>query len=290
MNLIPKEEELNTLFYWMQERHRIHHRKLSSCSKPWTEDPVLQDYRFCNVFRELDTTTIWMKENIRDKYADHPYLWFAFAVARRINLIDTLEDLGKLLVEWDSGFAEDVLNSRKEAGLQIYNGAYMLTTGGQAVPKNHHTCVNIGDPLWNRREHISEILESQQLSLEGVFNLFATGNPGISGFIAYEMVTDMRHTRYLKDAPDIYTWANAGPGAMRGLNRIFERPIDKKLKPCQSNTEMLYLLQEAELYLPESFPKLEMRDIEHSLCEFDKYQRVKTEKGFLRQKYNGRGE
>ena len=43
---------------------------------------------------------------------------------------------------------------------------------------------------------------------------------GFSGFMAYEVVTDLRHTKYLKNADDINTWANAGPGAVRGLNRI----------------------------------------------------------------------
>jgi hypothetical protein len=38
-------------------------------------------------------------------------------------------------------------------------------------------------------------------------------------------------------------------------------------------------------YLPEWFPKLEMRDIEHSLCEFDKYERARLGHGKPRSRY-----
>ena len=287
--MLCNEQELNTLFYWITERHNIYIRRQSGQSKPWTGDVVLQSYKFCNVFRELDTTTIWTKEWIRDVHAKHPYLWFAFCVARRINLPDTLNNIAGYLVDWAADDVFDILESRKIAKVQNYSSAYMLTTGGRSVPKNEDLCYNIIQPLWEKRKELTKQVNNTH-TLQDMHNLFANGHVGYSDFLAYEIVTDMRHTRYLNNSPDIYTWANAGPGAMRGLNRIFERPIQKKLKPLQSNREMQYLLQEAELYLPESFPKLEMRDIEHSLCEFDKYQRVKTQKGFLRQRYNGKGE
>lgn len=286
----PIESELQTLFYWMEERHQIYLRKQEGLPVPWTEDPILQSYRFCNVFRELDKVTIWFRENIREKYPNHEYLWFPFCLGRRINLIDTMEHLGTLMIDWDAEDAQEILDYRKDFGDKIYNGAYMLTTGGRSVPKNEDLCWNIIQPLWEKREEITDALEMDVVSLEDAFNLFATGHVGFSDFLAYEIVTDLRHTRYLKDAPDIYTWANAGPGAMRGLNRLFGRKVSKKIKACQANQEMQYLLQEAELYLPDWFPKLEMRDIEHSLCEVDKYLRVKNEEGNLRQKYDGKGD
>ena len=127
--------------------------------------------------------------------------------------------------------------------------------------------------------------------------------------MSYELGTDLRHTVYLNDAKDIMTWANAGPGAMRGLNRIFKRPLDYKSKKHDWNAEMQLLLEKvsetdfrnyltqsfaydgsrfAKLYPNEfilHFPKLEMRDIEHSLCEFDKYERVRSGQGKPRGRY-----
>lgn len=282
-----QQVKLEEFFNFMIERHDIYLlSKVKKLPKPWTEDEVLQNYKFCNVYRELDTVTIWSKENIRYRWKDNPYLWFALCVLRRINWPETLEDLDDLLIDWDPIDAEAILDYRKQNKKKIYNGAYMLTTGGRAVPKNHDTCFNILEPLWQKREAITEKLQECN-TIKSAFDIFKKGHVGFSDFIAYEVVTDLRHTSYLDRAEDIRTWANAGPGAIRGLNRITGRKITSKINSLQTCKEMLYLLQESELYLPNHMPHLEMREIEHTLCEFDKYERIKTDKSFLRIKYAG---
>ena len=278
-------------FSFIEERHDIYLRKAKGLPKPWTEDPVLQEYKFCNVFRELDTVTIWINENIRRRWANHKYLWFALCVARRINLPSTLKRLDKLLVDWDPEVAYDILETRKMKGLPIYNSAYSLTTASRKMDKNTYTVYECLNKLWEKRESITYWLKRNPLeSLEITFDKFANGNPGISGFLAYEIVTDLRHTRYLRNASDIMSWANAGPGAVRGLNRIYDESLVRKINVCQANKDMQKLLLLSSSYLPADFPKLEMRDIEHCLCEFDKYIRIKSSKSFLCRKYNGKGE
>jgi hypothetical protein len=107
--------------------------------------------------------------------------------------------------------------------------------------------------------------------------------------MTYEVVTDLRHTRYLRAAPDVNTWANAGPGAFRGLNRVFGRPLKQAQNPQAACQEMADLLTMSKHYWPKPtiwWPKLEMRDIEHSLCEFDKYERVRNGEGRPRSMYH----
>ena len=85
------KEKINDYFNFINERHAIYINKVSGADFPWTEDKILQDYSFCNVFRELDKVTIWIRENWREPFADHPNLPFAMAMARQINWPDTLE-------------------------------------------------------------------------------------------------------------------------------------------------------------------------------------------------------
>jgi hypothetical protein len=42
--------------YWRfaAERQAIFERRLCGAPAPWTEDSILRDYRFCNVFRAAD--------------------------------------------------------------------------------------------------------------------------------------------------------------------------------------------------------------------------------------------
>lgn len=277
-------EQLKTFFYWMTERHRIYLKKENNEPKPWTTDIILQNYRFCNVFRELDTVTVWVRKNIRERWATHPNLWFALCVARQINLPETLEELDTLLVDWCPDKALSVLKSRKEQGKQVYTSAYLITTHGKSIDKVDYT-VQCLDLLWQSREHLTTCFENAN-ALEESFNVLRQ-HQGFGNFISYEVVTDMRHTRYLNKANDIYTWANPGIGAIRGLNRLTGRPLKKLMSIKKGNLEMQELLELSKAWLPKWFPQVEMRDIEHSLCEFDKYERVRLGQGAPRQRYSG---
>ena len=124
----------------------------------------------------------------------------------------------------------------------------------------------------------------------------------LGGFMAYEVITDLRHTYLLENAPDIMTWCNLGPGAKRGIGRVlFPQDWNDRLRssggkvdskttfPVPEDWEELLgqLMEELQNLLPDNFPVLEMRDIEHSLCELDKYDRVLFNQGPMKRRYNG---
>ncbi len=112
----------------------------------------------------------------------------------------------------------------------------------------------------------------------------------IGHFTAYEIVSDLRHTDLLCKAPDIMTWANAGPGATRGLNVLHGRPLGsyKKHQMVEEMQELLELSRKTRHWpqtgdngdIPMSslkrWPAWEMREVEHWLCEYFKYWRMKT--------------
>jgi hypothetical protein len=82
------------------------------------------------------------------------------------------------------------------------------------------------------------------------------------------------------------TWANAGPGAIRGLNRLYDRPLKTQPHPEATRCEMMELLKAIKWPKGAAWPALEMRDIEHSLCEYDKWKRVHLGEGTPRSKYH----
>ena len=105
--------------------------------------------------------------------------------------------------------------------------------------------------------------------------------------MSYEVVTDLNYTPVLDKAQDRFSWANAGPGAIRGLNRIHGRDLKKGMRQEQANKEMQALLAVKSQYLDHHTPEdqVDMRCIEHSLCEWDKYQRVLLGQGKPRSVY-----
>ncbi len=291
------------LWYWMRERHAIWERRRSGQPKPWTADSILQRYRFCNVFRELDTVTIWIDENIRKPFADHQYLWFMLAIARTINLPETLKELIESPDAWPAAknFSPErmtaLLDARKKRREPIYTGAYMIRAESNpkaewySWTKQRYIAEIVLGRLWgDRRKLTNELGVANSLEQTWALLAYEPHYIGWGPFMSYEWVTDLRHTRYLRNAVDIKTWANAGPGALRGLQRL--RSPGGKLEGKTVNSHealegMRELLKVASGFLPSGFPLLEMRDIEHSLCEVDKYLRVHHGEGKPRATYKG---
>jgi hypothetical protein len=269
-------------FYnYINERHAIYLKRSIGEAFPWTDDEILQTYSFCNVYRELDKVTVWIRENWKEPYADHPNLPFAMAVARQINWPDTLQEIG-FPEHWNPERVKAIMQGRMDRKEKVYTGAYMLT-GTLGGTKVEQTIDKILTPLYESPPQIIPY------SLEETWKKYLP-YPGFSGFMAYEVVTDLRHSKYLENADDIMTWANAGPGAKRGLNRIHGRPLEQTIKAKQLTEEMKELLAVSGDYLLDVVPDLEMREIEHCLCEYDKYERVRLGEGRPRAKFKYKGE
>jgi hypothetical protein len=271
----PNPVAIARFFKTANERHSIYLKRAKNAQPPWTNDPVFRHYRFCNVYRELDRVTVWLREKWREPYANHPNLMFAMAVARLINWPDTLEEIG-FPTKWKPNRVYDILTDRKARGEKVFTSAYLLGGGvlkGQS--RAEHLVYNMLDPLYK-----DPVVLQKGSSLRDAWELYRK-RTGIGPFLAYEIVTDLRHTDHLRNASDIMVWANPGPGAIRGLCRLYGIPVKGRKrgdrwqeKMPDARNAMRYLLQESKRHLGRHMPPWEMREVEHWLCEFDKYSRV----------------
>jgi len=274
-----QEESVERFFYWVHERTRIQERKDRGDPWPWTEDSILQEYKFTNAYRERDKTTVWFRENIRDPLKFKPEVYMATVIFRWFNLIETGQTLLKhnLHIDWDPEKAYDVIVPQDK----WITGAYMIKSP-TSKNKVRGICETITN-VWNDRERFLDKCPWDSLQK---MNTWLEGYPFLGPFLSYELVTDFRHTFVGFRAFDILTWANAGPGAMRGLNRIYGRELTYTSKRHDWCEEMRELLTLAVVQHSLDF---ELREIEHSLCEFDKYERVRLKQGAPRSKYQYKG-
>jgi len=285
--------DYNPLFYWMQEREKVRIAKESGAPYPWTDDDIIGKFRFCNVRREDDRGTIWIRENIREPFADEPYLWWMLCVARQINWPDTLAELIQYPETWPRCSAFTLqrmaaqLNARKARGDKVYTGAYMISAPQQkGADKQWYIIGEVCGALWNIRDEITDYLESGTATLQGTHQRITKFN-GWGPFMAYQAIVDMRFTDLLNKASDIETWAAAGPGTIRGLNRIHGRPVDYALKQDQALIELraTYEAIKRELDIHVDFS-----DVPNIYCETDKFLRVLNGEGKPRALYvPGRG-
>src|SRR5271157_5004186 len=222
------------LLKFIIERYSIWQRRQAGLAKPWTQDPILQNYRFCNVYREHDRETIWIAQNWRDPHTNDPHVWFAMTVARLVNWSPTLAELG-YPVPWNPKHFQDILNGRKASGQKTFTGAYMIPAGHEAVSKAMFLAVNVLQPMWIDRDRI--INEEATRSLAH-FHKRLRQYKGMGNFLAGQVVCDTKYTNLLKNAPDWWTFAVQGPGSERGLNRVMERPVNNPWKRDEWELEM----------------------------------------------------
>ncbi len=290
---VKKLSSFELFCYWIKERHNIHLKRSAGRPKPWTNDKVLQENFFTNPFRENDKVTVWVKNRIRNPLYDHKDVVFAVSAFRWFNWIPTGELLCKkrILWDWDWKKANKVLKQVSASGEKVFTGAFLISPAGSTKPKIQRICQDFIQPLWRDRDLIYERINGK--NLEEAWSVLHE-YPGLSGggFMAYEIVCDLQYTHVLENPNDKYTWTNLGPGGKRGLNRILDKDINNPLGGKKQYLPICQdLLKDTRKFLKRSRVckdhDIDMRTIEHSLCEFDKYARVLHNTGRSKRKYNG---
>jgi len=268
----------------MKERERIRLRREAGEPPPWTDDPILIAYSFCNVRREHDRVTRWIRANWRDPHVDDPDLWFAMAVARFVNWPDTLAEIGYPM-PWNREHFVATGRSRAARGEKVWGDAYNISNGGKTEAKVEHVA-GVLDPLSSRRKQLRPRIGDSLLA----FHARLTQHDGVGNFMAAQIVADVKYVEPLRSARDWMTFAASGPGSRRGLNRLLDHPVDAPWKE-DNWREALRRQHEALMPALESIglKNLHAQDFQNCLCEFDKWMRVRLGEGKPKRRFNGRG-
>lgn len=275
-------ERLKEFVAFVRERQTIHERRAAGMPPPWTADPLLTRYRFCNVRREDDRVTRWIQENwLRPHERDLPACIFAMAVARLVNWPPSLERIG-WPVPWSAARFVKAVDGIRAAGGKAYSSAYMIRAVEAAQgggTKATYLTSYVLTPLWKARERLA-----QARSLEELHRALLTFY-GMGSFIAAQIVADVKWTPALRPAPDWATFAAPGPGSMRGLNRVRGRELKAPWDPEEWHVELLRLRKAVLPKLPRGLRDLDAQNLQNCLCEFDKYMRAKNGEGRPRQNF-----
>jgi hypothetical protein len=287
-----RKPQVKLFWYWINTRHRIYLKKKAGEPWPWTKDKILQTYRFTNVFRQLDRVTEeWVRRYVtllhRGKDLKMGDVIFQCCMFRLFNWPETYDALYYGMRKWNLKKAIEILAKRQTEDFeQIFTGAYIIPTGGKGVPKIEVIC-EVLDQIWKDRHDLARRIRKKP-RMERTVRILSK-YPTIGGFIAYEIACDLRHTRILYDASDVRSWANPGPGAQRGIHRLLTGTRHHYGNKPDYVLAMRQLLREAPDHIEQHVKScewpFEMREIEHSLREFDKYMRAKNGEGKPRSLY-----
>lgn len=274
------------LVYWMQERESIRLKKEAGQPKPWTEDPILQSYRFCNVVRMHDKVSQWLLNNWYRPNRNSANMLVAITVARHLNLPSTLEVIGfpadnTPMYAWFESVKRKVRNI-KASGRVAYNNAYMVR-GIETADKIEMIIDWVAKPIHEDPPELNT--KSMEACVNALLPYW-----GISLFMAGQIIADLRWA--WNDATlwkDRMIYAPMGPGSKRGMNRLHARPINQPISLGSFHSELQDLmtwLKRIDTLKPIT-DRMEAMDFQNCLCEFDKYCRTLYREGTPKQRYQG---
>ena len=223
--------------YWQfaAERQRIFEQRVIGEPWPWTDDAILQQYKFCNVFRAADRVSQYMIREVC--YHEEPCTpedrLFQIVAFRTFSRIETWRTVRGVLGRYptlddlaDGSFTKALDHARAENG-GLYTGAFILCATdayGQSLKHLNHVelfrHMFLGDSLATR------LLEAR--SLREVYDLLHR-YPLMGDFMSYQTAIDLNYSELTNFSEDEFT--QPGPGALRGIKKVFEdvrdySPID----------------------------------------------------------------
>jgi alpha-glutamyl/putrescinyl thymine pyrophosphorylase clade 1 len=278
------EDMMDMFWQFVVERQTIYHKRMvEEQLPPWTEDSVLQNYFFTNVYRELDKGTVFLIRNILKIKNDNDLL-FAIMVYRLFNDIDTFRFLMLRCKmtrygTWDWQKASRYLNAYENHGNRVFTDAFTVTgvKFGGFPDKIRNICWLIGKLQQQVPRMVAAIKSAK--SLHRIWQIF-NDTQGFGRFLAYELAIDVNYSRLSNFSEN--DWVNAGPGCKRGIQWIWGAR-DPSVK-WEDYIAFLQVGQETyiaridrldEWYQVWPGYAMTLRGVEHSLCEFQKYARAR---------------
>lgn len=287
------------LLQYLVKRESIRRAKESGLPPPWTDDFILQNFKFTNVKRIHDKTTkhfakIYSNHTTRP---EHEALYNC-ALYRYFGTTDWADAVG-----WMNGHDEKwilyIYDSLRAIGTHAFTGAYVITNGGRAEEKQ----VVVAEYLHGLQAialKVVAVIESTRTWEAGYEVLKRAPGFGGSGFMAKEVLQDyliwMDYRNEMLHRPpvdeyitDFYTFTPIGPGARRGLNRMAGRDLAAPVPLQQLANELAAIRVAVSPRMEELFGlKLSAHDIQFGLCEFDKYERFRLGQGRPKSRYVAR--
>lgn len=275
---MKKRQEVYDLYwYFAYERQNIFQKKKNGEPEPWTDDPILQEYKFCNSYRVNDRVSQYLLKKViynGKKYSSEDVI-FRILLFKLFNKEVTWElleqEIGDIgLATFDFNQYSNILETALRKGVAIYNDAYISCANkAYGYDRKHENHLALLKQIFIIDQAHLKILESK--TMEEAFHVLKK-YPLIGNFMAYQLITDINYSEVVNW--DEMEFTVVGPGSERGIAKCFEN-IDGYTKE-EIIKYMCHHQQEEFKRLNLDFQGIGNRmlqyiDCQNLFCELDKY-------------------
>lgn len=267
--------------YWRfaVKRQAAFYRRFAREPAPWSDDPILQQFKFTNAYRASDRVSQYLIRHViytGDQSAEE--VFFRILLFKIFNRISTWERLAEAMGElrWDSYRFSDfdrVLTAALERGHRIYSAAYIMPSGAHASTelRKHRMHLRliermVGDRLPERIANARRMQDAFEL---------LHAYPTIGTFLAYQYATDLNYSDLTSFRETEFVVP--GPGARDGIRKCFrslggltEADMIRFVTDRQEDEFARLGLDFRSLW----GRPLQYIDCQSLFCEVDKYSRV----------------
>lgn len=275
---LPRRGVYELYWYFASERQRIFEKRMAGKVGPWTDDPILREFKFCNVFRATDRVSQYMIRNVcyhHESCTPEDRL-FQIAAFRMFSNIDTWESVHEYLGKYptldnlaDGSFTKALEHAEAKNG-RLYTHAFILcATNSYDRSRKYLNHVELF-----RHMFLADSLGQKLLAAESLGEIYGLlhSYPLMGDFMSYQIAIDLNYSDRINFDENDFT--QPGPGAVRGIKKVFEDAGD--YSPAEIIMWMVkHQAQEFErLKLPFNGlfgRQLHAIDCQGLFCETDKY-------------------
>ena len=225
---LKKTKVYDTYWQFACERQNIFLRKLMGDECNLTNDAILKEYKFTNVYRASDRVSQYLIKNViyHKGYSEEDTV-FRILLFKTFNSIETWEKLERNLGNlnyrnFDINRYGKLLNDYYDKGETLYSGAYIMASGKTIFGQERKFMNHLMLIDYMMKNHVTKKI-IQCHKLEELYNTLLT-YPTIGTFLAYQYSIDINYSELVDF--DEMEFVIAGPGAKAGIRKCFSNSED----------------------------------------------------------------
>lgn len=268
--------------YWRfaAERQQVFFRRLEGRPAPWTDDPILLEYKFTNAYRASDRVSQYLIRRViyrGDLPGDPAEVVFRILLFKTFNRISTWELLEQTVgpisyADYSFDRYDRTLTRAMERNVKIYSAAYIMPDAGPlGYDRKHRNHIALLERMM--KSNLASRLASTG-SMQHAFDLIRD-YPSIGDFLAYQYVTDVNYSQ-VTDFTEM-EFVVPGPGAIDGIRKCFADTAglnDAEVIRFMADRQEIEFERLGLEFRSLWGRRLQLIDCQNLFCEVGKYARV----------------
>ncbi len=276
--VLEPTEVFDTYWRFAAARQEMYLRRLQSKAPPWSNDPILSDHRFTNVYRAADRVSQFLIREViyaQGAMQDAEDMVFRTLLFKLFNKVGTWQALKDSLgeIRWSSFDFDRYRRALDEVAQRgpVYSAAYVIPPPrlGEASKRLDHLRL-----LERMMRDGLPALVAGACELEPVYARLRS-YPSLGPFLAFQFTIDLNYSPLMDATEDQFVVA--GPGARDGIRKCLgpaAHGIEADVIRYMADTQESHFAR-LGLQFPGLFGRrLQLIDCQNLFCEVDKYARV----------------